>query len=311
VSTRVWYDPGTLARVPLGGGTPREILEKAYGADSSSGGSDLAVMQLRAATLDVQYPLGVTVCRVPLSEKPTFRIAPDGKTLAVTGRSGISLFRKGSQNEKAVAQGYQVSSLAWRSSRELLFSGYKPKGKGFGLFAASNTGATRPVTSFPYDFQIQDVWNGQRYLLKAQHDRSMTLFRPANGKERNLSWLDHTHLNGLMADGSSVLISEIGLGSTRPGSVYLRRTDGSPATKLGTGMGFALSPDGKWALVQPADKSELAIVPTAAGTTYSFELPRATHLQSARWFPDGSHIALNLQTKQGSGCTRMVSKPSC
>jgi predicted Ser/Thr protein kinase len=306
VSTRVWYDPATLARVPLAGGTPREILEDAYAADSSAGGSDLAVMQLRGATLNVQYPLGVTACQVPLSDKPTFRIAPDGKTLAVTrhaqGQDRVSLFRKGSQNEDTVAEGYQVSSLAWLSGRELLFSGYKPNGNGFGLFATSDTGSPRVLARFPYDFQIQDVWNGERYLLKAQHDRSIAMFRVGNGNERNLSWLDHTHVNGLTADGSALLISEIGQGGRRPGSVYLRKTDGAPATKLGAGVGFALSPDGKWALMQPAEKSELTLVPTAAGLTYTFQLPRGASLQSARWFPDGSHIALNLQTEQGLGC---------
>jgi len=305
-ATRVWLDPATLSRVALRGGMPREILEDAYAADSSADGSDLAVMQLSGSVLTVQYPLGVTACRVPLSDKPTFRIAPDGKTLAVAkktqAQSYVSLFRKGFQNESAVAEGYRLRSLAWLSERELLFSGYKPNDNDFGLFVTTDRGKPRLLANFPYDFQVQDVWKRQRFLIKANSDQSVAVFRAGNGNEVNLSWLDHTHLEGLSADGSAVLISEIGRGAGRFGSVYLRRTDGSPATKLGSGVGRALSPNAKWALTQPTEKPEFAPVSTAAGPSYTLQLPRDASFHSAKWFPDGNHIALTLETEQGIGC---------
>ncbi len=305
-STRLWFDPCILSRVALSGGTPREILEGVYAVDSSVDGSDLALMQLNGRTLNVYYPLGVTTCRVPLSDKPAFRIAPDGKTLAITrevdGREYVSLFRKGVQNESIVAEGYRVHSLAWRSERELLFSGYKPNDNDFGLFVVTNTAKPKLLTKFPFDFQIQDVWKRRRFLLKSNHDQSVTVFRAENGNELNLSWLDHTHANGLSADGSAVLISEIGQGAGPLGSVYLRRTNGSPATKLGSGVGLALSPDAKWALTRPTEKSQFTLVSTAAGPTYTLQLPRALSLHSAKWFPNGDHIALTLRNEQEIGC---------
>ena len=33
-------------------------------------------------------------------------------------------------------------------------------------------------------------------------------------------------------------------------AVYIRKTDGSPAIRLGEGNGLSLSPDGKWALAR-------------------------------------------------------------
>jgi len=49
-------------------------------------------------------------------------------------------------------------------------------------------------------------------------------------------------------------------------AVYLRKTDGSPAVLLGEGGAVALSPDGKWAIVQPqGSPTQLKLLPTGAG----------------------------------------------
>ncbi len=60
-SSRPFLGTGTLARVALAGGTPREILDNVYAADSSPNGTELAVMQRDGTMLNVQYPLGSTL----------------------------------------------------------------------------------------------------------------------------------------------------------------------------------------------------------------------------------------------------------
>ena len=48
-------------------------------------------------------------------------------------------------------------------------------------------------------------------------------------------------------------------------TVFLRGTDGAPPTRLGEGIGHALSPDGKWVVTQDLDGNALKLVPTGAG----------------------------------------------
>lgn len=136
------------------------------------------------------------------------------------------------------------------------------------------------------------------FLLKVHHEQSVAIFRRSNGADLNLSWLEHSHLNGLSADGNTLLTSEIGEGGGDLGSVYLRKTDGSPATRLCSGVGIAISPDVKWALARPG-VTGYELVPTGAGQSYSLQFPSGA---SAKWFPDGNHITLTLNTEQGSAC---------
>jgi hypothetical protein len=72
---------------------------------------------------------------------------------------------------------------------------------------------------------------------------------------------------------------------------YLRKTDGSPAVRLGEGNSQALSPDGRWALciVHPATDAAVVAVPTGVGETRSFPKDEMRPLV-ADWFPDGKRI---------------------
>ncbi|PYS56718.1 MAG: hypothetical protein DMF74_27870 [Acidobacteria bacterium] len=49
---------GTLARMPLAGGAPREILERVVFADWSPDGSNLAVVRRVQGRLRLEYPIG-------------------------------------------------------------------------------------------------------------------------------------------------------------------------------------------------------------------------------------------------------------
>ena len=52
------YATGTLARVPLVGGAPREVLQDVYTADWSPDGNELAVVRRVAGELQLEYPIG-------------------------------------------------------------------------------------------------------------------------------------------------------------------------------------------------------------------------------------------------------------
>jgi len=71
---------------------------------------------------------------------------------------------------------------------------------------------------------------------------------PGDPAERDLSWLDQSDLCDLSRDGKTLLITELGPGGGTHYGVFLRKTDGSPAVRLGDGIAGSLSPDAAWVL---------------------------------------------------------------
>src|SRR5262245_12459714 len=72
---------GTLARVPLAGGAPREILENVQDADWSPDGKELAVSRYDGGTWRLEYPIGHVLygARAWVSD---VRVSPDGRLVA-------------------------------------------------------------------------------------------------------------------------------------------------------------------------------------------------------------------------------------
>lgn len=72
---------GRLARAPLGGGAPREILDGVVDADWSPDGSELAVTREAGAEAVLEYPIGHALYRgAGYLSAP--RVSPDGKAVA-------------------------------------------------------------------------------------------------------------------------------------------------------------------------------------------------------------------------------------
>jgi len=95
----------------------------------------------------------------------------------------------------------------------------------------------------------------------------------------------------LSDDGRTLLVNEDGEGGGERFSVYVRRTDGSPAVRLAEGMrGLALSPDAKWALAVVASPPQLVLLPTGAGEPRPLPNADVEEYYSAAWFPDGKRF---------------------
>ena len=92
-------------------------------------------------------------------------------------------------------------------------------------------------------------------------------------------------------DAKSLVFVELTSGEGRNAAIYLRKTDGSPAVRLGYGNLPALSPDGKWVASihhQPAS-SQLLLLPTGPGELRALDFGDM-HYESVEWFPDGKRI---------------------
>jgi eukaryotic-like serine/threonine-protein kinase len=287
--------PGTLARVSLAGGAPRELATDVTQADWSPDGQDLAIVRRVGAAHQLEYPIG----RVLHSNTLTLlfpAVAPDGSRVAfldyVPGEGVVSVVdREGRVTELArVAWPF---GLTWSPRGDEVW--YSESGGPFTshpgtLNAVDMRGRKRVLARFPGPITLNDVSREGRALLTvAQWRYGLAAVPPGETREKDLSWFDGAMLAALSPDGRTLLFSD-------RGGVYLRRTDGSSAIRLGPGRALDLSPDGKWALACNDKADALVLFPTGAGETRSVALGGLERFAlGGGFFPDGRHIYVNAR----------------
>jgi Tol biopolymer transport system component/predicted Ser/Thr protein kinase len=280
---------GTLARVSLGGGTPRPIVEDVEDADWSPDGKELAVARHAGSKRRLEYPIGRVLYEAP-GWVSGVRVSPDGKLVAFIdhpeqGDSNGYLKVVDAAGKVRLSGPYAEFGLAWSQRGDEIWA--SPP-----LTVTSLSGKTRVV--WPYQRQggsMQDVSRDGNLLFNSRRSRREILGHAAGEREeRNLTWLNWSFPSDLSDDGKTVLFDEQQL---TPNGIYLRKLDGSPAVRIGEGRSFGLSPDGQWVLMtRKPGRGELALLPT--GTGEPRPLPKIdVALQWASWFPDGRRILIS------------------
>ncbi|MGH9363944.1 MAG: protein kinase domain-containing protein, partial [Thermoanaerobaculia bacterium] len=253
---------GTLATVPIGGGAPRSISEFVDKAAWTPDGKQLAVVRFLEGKNRVELPLG----KILYASERRFRvlrISPRGDRIALLERAaeGNSLLTVdlAGKSTTLVKAGIRGQSLVWApSGAEIWFDDRGEHGQ-FVLNAVDLSGRVRTLSTAPVGLIVHDVARDGRVLVERYGSQPGILgLAPGEVKERSLSWFDGSSPAGLSDDGTTMLINEFGEATGRTGAYYLRKTDGSPAVRLGEGSANELSPDGKWVLTRaPASESNL------------------------------------------------------
>jgi serine/threonine protein kinase len=295
---RAYSRVGTLARAPLSGGASRAILEDVQDADWLRDGSSLAVARFTEGRYRLEFPIGTAVYETggwishprvsPNGEMVAFLDHPimgdDRGSAAVVDRTGKVRVLSGEYDS--------TQGLAWSpSGAEIWFTGAE-KGSARALQAVTLSSVVRTVDRTPGNLTLGDIGRDGTVLLEHNNGRrGIVALPPGESKDRDLSWLDWSQPLDLSDDGKTLLISEQGDGGGAGYSVYLRKTDGSPAVRLGSGDAQALSPDGKWVVAQRLNPApaQFVLLPTGAGNGKPVTNDSITHLQ-ARFMPDGKRI---------------------
>ncbi|HWZ84612.1 MAG TPA: protein kinase, partial [Thermoanaerobaculia bacterium] len=194
---------GTLARVPLGGGSPREVLEDVVDADWSPDGKDLAVAHLAGGRFRLEYPIG-TVLYKGTAWLSHVRFSPDGRLIAFldhqeVGESLGVLKVVDTSGRVRLTGPANRTSLAWsRDGSEVWTS--------FPLQATSLSGRTRTLWSAPsQNDRIADVGPDGRVLyILASGRREIVSVDPA-GAQKNLTWFDWCYPSDVSASSQLVL----------------------------------------------------------------------------------------------------------
>ena len=293
-----WGSSGTLARVSLAGGAPREMERDVRDADWSPDGREIAFVSSAGGVArdTLQFPAGKVIYQVEGFIKQP-RISRTADAVAFLQFSGgdesVEIVTRLGERQTLARGLTGVTGLAWSpTGREVLFT-VTSHGK-TELRAVTTSRAQRRVTegAGAGEWKLNDVAPDGRVLMTQDYRRGYTMGAAmGEATERDLSWLDRSIATDLSADGRLLLLGEIGAGGGETGSAYVRRMDGSPAVRLGEGQPAALSPDGKWVVVNNQGSPErLVLVPTGAGEPQSLENGAIVDYYGVRFLPDGRNI---------------------
>src|SRR5664279_2532932 len=308
----VWHRQftGTLARMPLDGGAPREILEGVREADWSPDGSQLAIIREVGDRDRLEYPIGRVLGDG--AYMTDVRVSPRGDLLAYLehprkwdDRGSVNIVDLAGK-KTVLSEGYwSARGLSWSpDGKEILFSA-SLSGGSYIVYAVTLTGRRRVACQPPGGLTIQDVARDGRWLATRGDFRYAAIVRATGAAEdRDLSWLNTSHARALSQDGERLLFAETAVGTNY--AVCLRKTDGSPVTRLGEGWPADLSADGKWALaVVQSRPPQLVIYPTAGRCDPAARARRPRELRDRPVVPgrqERSH--LRQRARQGNALLR-------
>jgi len=294
-----------LATAPLGGGAPREVLEHVESADWAPDGKSLAVVHVdQSKRFRLEFPIG-RVLYQSAGFMSHVRVSRTGDRIAFIdhpprfGPTGSVVVVDLHGSAKVLSPGWQAAwGLAWSpKGDEIWFTaddGATPRA----LRAVSLSGRQRVVARAPGNLVLYDTSPDGRALVDRSEITAETFaLAPGQTRERNITWLDRTPLQDLSQDGTAVLLKKRGEGAD---AIYLRKTDGSPAVRLGEGDSAKFSPDGKRVLtftLGPPPK--IVLLPTGAGEPRVVPSIGLENLSNFSWFPDGRQILFSARQANG------------
>ncbi len=289
---------GTLARMPLGGGAPREILENVREADWSPDGSSLAIIRQVGGKDRLEFPIG-RVLYESAGYLSDLRISPKGDRIAFFEHPikfddrGLVAVLDLNGKSAVLSRGYSAEEgLAWSAEAdEILFSAQVTAGA-LRIYAVTLSGRRRVALESAGGLTIQDVSRDGRWLATRDDYRVGFLARaPGEKVERDLSWLDKSVFPIVSSDGKTLLFTDESDSAGPHYSVCLRKTDGSPVVRLGEGRGADLSADGAWvAAIVTTSPQQLRLYPTGPGEPRKLDRGNLESYETAAWFRDGKAV---------------------
>jgi hypothetical protein len=308
IQNQIGAAAGTLARMPITGGPPREWLENVDQADYLPDGS-MAVLRHTPGNpaWTVEWPVGHTVytSNTFLGE---MRASPDGKLLAFCdqqifpddrGFIGV-LDQKGSYRRLTREFG-SLQGLAWSPQGDEIWFGAADEWD-TALHAVTLDGRERLLARAPAQLRLLDVDSRGRALVRASiKENGVRCQAPGAAAEVECAAGLDAYVRGLTPDGAWIISLNQAFEPPNYG-VYFGKTDGSPAVRLGDGLPEAVSPDGKWVVVNTLAGGEehYKLYPTRAGEPRDLSFDPSLRVIGIVFFPDGKRMAVNtVDKKQG------------
>ena len=301
VDYNLYVRRGTLAVVPLSGGSPREVLREVRYADWSPDGKDLAVVRQVGAKYALEYPAGR-----PLYESSAWilspRVSPRGDRIAFFEGlpfNDYALSVIDLQKKKAVL-GPRLPdwwSANWSpDGEEVWFPATSPSADEIPIVASDLSGRRRLLERGPASADLTDVSRDGKALivLLDQQEWARGQLSGQNAEARLVNRTD-LRLVDLSEDGRLIVLRDAPIVGAP--SVWIAGRDDSPPVRLGEGVAHGLSADGAWVLASAQGK--LVALPTAAGAPRPITEGFFEAIRWASWFRDGKRVLVWGQAKGG------------
>jgi Tol biopolymer transport system component len=305
---------GILARTPLAGGSPREVLEDVPWADWAPNG-ELAVVHHTQGSDQIEYPIGHVLYQSKgwISH---LRFSPQGDKIAFLNHptlwddyGDLSLIDLGGHLTVLSTGWESEDGLAWRpDGKEVWFTAVE-KGVSRDLHAVNMSGRTRKILDLPVGMTLEDVAPDGRVLVSVDAERVSLATAARDGKAVDISWRDWTLAKDISRDGQSIVFEDASEAAGTNYAVDIRKLDGTPPVQLGEGSGGGLSPDGKWAIsVLTGNPGLVSLVPIGPGQPRTIALPGLDHISNGNvhFLADGKHITLNASQPGHAARTYLV-----
>ncbi len=271
--------PGTLARVPYSGGAPREVLENVQWADWSPSG-ELTIVRRSEKGDQLEFPVGKVLFHTAGTITHP-RFSPAGDRIAflhhpsvndITGE--VTVVNLAGETKTLSANWLSVWGLAWHPKTSEIWFTATAVGAKQDLRAVTLAGAGRTVLAQTGSLTLEDISRDGRVLLNSRSEQMKLRFVGAGEPGgRDLSWLDGSLVTSISSDGKAVVFFESGEGAGQNFVSYYRKTDGSPAVKLGNGRYPRLSPDGNSVVATTQATDGLVILPIGPGEARRIAVP--------------------------------------
>jgi serine/threonine protein kinase len=287
-----------LARVPLGGGAPRELLDQVIAADWTRDGSQLAIVRRKAGKYLLEFPIGNRLYET-IGMISELRFSPQGDAIAFLdhpilgdSRGRVALVDLKGTTRILTQDWDGEAGLAWSPDGKEVWFTAGNSGAARALYAVSRARKQRLILRSPGELELQDVTSDGRVLLQRVAMRYEVGGGLIGAAPRVLSWLQWMLGMGISRDGKFAVIGDWGT-REKTYNVYLTNLDGSsPPLLLGSGGGGGISPDNKWvASIIPTDTSKVLLLPTGVGETKTVAASNFRYT-SAGWTSDGRSLVV-------------------
>jgi eukaryotic-like serine/threonine-protein kinase len=302
---------GTLLRLSLAGGAPRQVLDRVVCAQWSPDGSELAIVRRVGNRQRLEYPIGHALFE---SARRIFScaVSPDGASVAFvahdTGKVNQwfanVVNRSGKVTQLGRVAGRELTGfpVLWRpDGKEIWYTSLESSELGV-IYALSLNGTRRLLARYPGYVALLDVSAGRKILLMERTSfRRVMLYRDG-AEPRDLSWLN-TYSFGLSDDGAVVALFDF---TSNRHEFFVRFLRDSLPVRFENGKPYlqGISPDGKWLAVSREKNgvAECVYVPTGPGDEYTLRADGVENPAHDAWLDDSTRFVFT-GTRNGARVT--------
>src|SRR5262245_15461969 len=217
--TKPACEDGLLARAPLAGGPPRELLEHVTYADWNHDGQGLAVIHAVDGASRLEYPIGHVLYEASAGATLTgVRFSHAGTQIAFHERSGDTshtvwvIDLQGQRRQ--ILERFQglFGGPEWSPRDDELWFTRSTVDNPSALYAVKLSGEQRLIERIPQAMLMKDIGtDGSALIATAAEPRWFRVVAraPGDSEERDLSVLSNPVLGDLSSDGRTVLFDDV------------------------------------------------------------------------------------------------------